>query len=126
MILINVPDPDVTIYKSDNLGPAKDTPASRLYGFIDYKDIPRKVAGIYMFFDKDGQLLYVGQAVSLRSRVREHFYSSKSAIKDHRGEVFKISVFYVKDALDRELYETYIINKYKAKYNVGKVFGYKS
>jgi len=122
MILINVPDPDVTIYKSDILGSAGETFVSSLYGFTDYRDIPRNVSGIYMFFNKDDELLYVGKAVSLRSRVREHFYSPNSAIKDHREEVFRISVCFVGDALDRELYETYIINKYKAKYNIDKVF----
>ncbi|PTY83318.1 nucleotide excision repair endonuclease, partial [Heyndrickxia sporothermodurans] len=45
-----------------------------------------------------------------------------SAIKKHRDEVQKIAVIYVEDPMEREIYETDIINKEQAKYNIDKVF----
>lgn len=42
-------------------------------------------------------------------------------MKPHRDEVTKIEVCLVEDPVDREIYETYIVNKLKAKYNVEKV-----
>ena len=42
--------------------------------------------------------------------------------KTHRNEVYKIAVSIVEDPMEREIYETYIINKQHAKYNIDKVF----
>jgi hypothetical protein len=39
----------------------------------------------------------------------------------NRDEVTKIDVCIVEDPVHREIYETYIINELKAKYNVDKV-----
>ncbi|NRG48327.1 nucleotide excision repair endonuclease, partial [Bacillus sp. CRN 9] len=36
--------------------------------------------------------------------------------------VHKIAAIFVDDAMEREIYETYIINTLEAKYNVDKVF----
>jgi len=122
MITIEIPVPNVEITKQSILGAKNKTPMSSIYGFIEYEKIPRGIAGIYMFFNINDELLYCGQTISLRSRVREHFYSDNSPIRNHRDEVYKISVIYVPGALDRELYETYIINIGKSKYNIDKVF----
>lgn len=43
-------------------------------------------------------------------------------LKNHRDEVYRIDACIVEDPTEREIYETYIINEYKAKYNVDKVF----
>jgi len=67
-------------------------------------------------------LLYIGQAEWLRQRKIRHFYDNISAIRHHREGVYKISIFYVEDRCEREIYGTYIINKYLAKYNIDKVF----
>jgi excinuclease UvrABC nuclease subunit len=42
-------------------------------------------------------------------------------MKQYRDEVATIEVYIVEDPVEREIYETYIINKYRAKYNVDKV-----
>ncbi|MED2711413.1 hypothetical protein, partial [Bacillus toyonensis] len=46
----------------------------------------------------------------------------RQSIKNHRDVVYRIDVCIVEDPTEREIYETYIINEYKAKYNVDKVF----
>ena len=121
MIEIKMPSFDVVITKQKVLG-NPGTAMSEFYGFTEYKKIPRGVPGIYLFFNEDNELLYCGQTNSLRSRIREHFYSESSAIKEHRQEVHKIAVSFVKDPYEREIFETFIIHELKSKYNIGKVF----
>ena len=40
----------------------------------------------------------------------------------HRDEVYRIDISYVEEPMDREIYETYIINTLQSKYNIDKVF----
>lgn len=115
VILIKVPTPEVTIYK-------QEAPTlSHIYGFTDFILIPRDKAGIFMFYNDKDELLFVGKARKLRPRIKKHFEDTVSDIKDHRNEVTKIEVCLVENAVHREIYETYIINEHKAKYNVDKV-----
>jgi excinuclease UvrABC nuclease subunit len=122
LIKIEIPTPDVIIIKQPNLGKYNEPNISSVYGFVEYKLIPNNVAGIYMFFDENDELLYCGKADNLRQRIIRHFQDSVSSIRYHRDEVYKIAVFYVEDPLEREIYETYIINKLQAKYNIDKIF----
>jgi excinuclease UvrABC nuclease subunit len=115
VINITIPTPEITITK-------QDAPVlSNIYGFTDFHLIPRDKSGIFMFYNDNGELLFVGKARKLRPRIKKHFEDTVSVIKLHRDEVTKIDVCIVEDAVDREIYETYIVNKLKAKYNVEKV-----
>lgn len=116
MIQITIPTPDVTIAKQEN------PQTSNIYGFTDFHLIPRDKGGIFMFYNEKGELLFVGKARKLRPRIKKHFEDTVSVIKDHRHEVTKIEVCINESPIDREIYETYIINQYKAKYNEDKVF----
>ncbi|MCR8645657.1 nucleotide excision repair endonuclease [Paenibacillus sp. N1-5-1-14] len=116
MINITIPTPDVTIMKEEN------PQLSHIYGFQDFHLISREVGGIFMFYNDEDELLFVGKARKLRQRIKKHFEDTVSPIKAHREEVAKIEVCHVEDAVHREIYETYIINELKAKYNVEKVF----
>jgi len=115
MILITIPTPDVTIYKQ------VDPQLSHIYGFTDFILISRDRGGIFMFYNDKDELLFVGKARKLRPRIKKHFEDTVSVMKQHRDEVTKIEVCLVDDPVHREIYETYIINEYKAKYNVDKV-----
>ncbi|MNO94434.1 excinuclease ABC subunit C [compost metagenome] len=115
MISITIPTPDVTIMKQEN------PVLSHIYGFTDFHLITREKGGIFMFYNDKDELLFVGKARKLRPRIKKHFEDSVSVIKEHRDEVAKIEVCIVDDAVDREIYETYIVNKLRAKYNVEKV-----
>lgn len=75
-----------------------------------------------MFFNINDELLFVGKARKLRQRVKKHLEDNVSPIKNHRDEVYRIDVCIVEDAMEREIYETYIINELEAKYNVEKVY----
>jgi len=116
LINITIPDPSVTVTKRDS------EEASSTYGFPDFHLIPRDKGGIFMFYNKDQELLFVGKARKLRPRIKKHFEDSVSPVKNHRAEITKIVVCDVEDPVHREIYETYIINEQKAKYNVDKVF----
>ncbi|MFC7678807.1 nucleotide excision repair endonuclease [Paenibacillus sp. GCM10028914] len=116
MINITIPTPDVTIIKQDA------PELSNIYGFTDFHLITREKGGIFMFYNKNDELLFVGKARKLRPRIKKHFEDTVSVMKDHRNEVTKIEVCVVEDPVHREIYETYIINEHKAKYNVDKVF----
>lgn len=84
------------------------------------QELPLKI-GVYLMKDKKGEVLYVGKAKNLRSRVRQYFISSG----DERAMVPILSalvhsietivVFTEKEAL---LLERELIRKYKPKYNV--------
>ncbi len=115
LINITIPATDVSIDKQIN------PELSNIYGFTDFHLISREKGGIFMFYNAKDELLFVGKARKLRPRIKKHFEDTVSPMKDHRNEVTKIDVCIVEDAVDREIYETYIINKLKAKYNVDKV-----
>jgi hypothetical protein len=115
VILITLPKPDVTITKQTA------PELSNIYGFTDFHLITREKGGIFMFYNDKDELLFVGKARKLRQRIKKHFEDTVSPMKNHRDEVVKIEACIVENAVDREIYETYIINKNRAKYNVDKV-----
>lgn len=116
MINITIPEPSVTITKQ------KNPELSNIYGFTDFHLIPRDKGGIFMFYNHNKELLFVGKARKLRPRIKKHFEDTVSPIKMHRDEVTKIQVCVIDDPVHREIYETYIINELKSKYNIDKVF----
>ncbi|MDP4172015.1 MAG: nucleotide excision repair endonuclease [Bacillota bacterium] len=122
MIKIDIPTPDIVITKKKQVGEPVESVISSVYGFTDYHRIPRDKGGIIMFFNANDDLMFVGKARKLRPRVKRHFEDTVSPIKSHRDEVNKIAVINVEDPMEREIYETYIINSLKAKYNIEKVF----
>jgi excinuclease UvrABC nuclease subunit len=115
VINITIPTPDVTITKQEN------PELSHIYGFTDFHLIPRDMGGIFMFYNDNDELLFVGKARKLRPRIKKHFEDTVSVIKMNRDEVTKIDVCLIGDPVHREIYETYIVNELKAKYNVDKV-----
>jgi excinuclease UvrABC nuclease subunit len=122
MIKIEIPNPDIVITKKNQVGEKVEAPLSSVYGFTDYNKIPRDKGGIILFFNADDDLMYVGKARKLRPRVKRHFEDTVSPVKMVRDEVYRIAVLIVEDPMEREIYETYIINTLQAKYNIDKVF----
>jgi excinuclease UvrABC nuclease subunit len=122
VINIEIPSPDIVITKQKKLGEPVESELSSVYGFTDYHRIPRDKGGLILFFDANDELLYVGKARKLRPRIKKHFEDNVSPIKMHRNEVYKIAVCVVEDPMEREIYETFIVNKLQAKYNIDKVF----
>ncbi|MGK7378765.1 nucleotide excision repair endonuclease [Planococcus sp. 1R117A] len=122
MINIQPPKADITITQRKQEVTGDEAIIKPLYGFIDLHEIPRDKGGIIQFFNHSGELLFVGKARKLRQRVKKHFEDSVSPLKNHRDEVHRITVSIVEDPMERDIYETYLINTHKAKYNIDKVF----
>ncbi|WP_226526916.1 nucleotide excision repair endonuclease [Metabacillus niabensis] len=122
MINIEIPKSDVSIIKRKQ-PEQENTPVIKpIQGFIDLHEIPRDKGGVILFYNRQDELLFVGKARKLRQRVKKHLEDTVSPLKNHRDEVFRIDVSIVEDPMEREIYETYIINTLQAKYNVDKVF----
>ena len=122
MIKIEIPQPDLTITERKQDLKENEPEIKPIYGFIDFHLIPRDKGGIFLFYNINDELLFVGKARKLRQRIKKHFEDNVSPIKMHRDEVYRIDISYVEEPMDREIYETYIINTLQSKYNIDKVF----
>jgi excinuclease ABC subunit C len=77
--------------------------------------------GIYQYFDKDGILLYVGKAKSLKKRVSSYFNkdkyeSGKTAVMVRK--IADIKTIVVDTEMDALLLENNLIKKHQPRYNV--------
>ena len=122
MIKIEIPQPDLTITERKQELKENEPEIKPIYGFIDFHLIPRDKGGIFLFYNINDELLFVGKARKLRQRIKKHFEDTVSPIKMYRDEVYRIDICYVEEPMDREIYETYIINTLQSKYNIDKVF----
>ncbi|PFA67118.1 nucleotide excision repair endonuclease [Bacillus sp. AFS015802] len=122
MINIQIPQADISITERKQSRDSEEPKIKSIEGFIDLHEIPRDKGGIILFYNINDELLFVGKARKLRQRVKKHLEDNVSPLRNHRDEVYRIDVAIVDDAMDRDIYETYIINTLQAKYNVDKVF----
>ena len=77
--------------------------------------------GIYQFYDKDGMLLYVGKAKSLKKRVSSYFQkdihiNGKTTVMVRK--IADIKTLVVDTEMDALLLENSLIKKHQPKYNV--------
>ncbi|MCR5035008.1 MAG: excinuclease ABC subunit UvrC [Clostridia bacterium] len=77
--------------------------------------------GVYIHKDSLGNAIYVGKAVSLRSRVRQYFQSSRNMDPKVRSMVSQISEFEyitVDSEMEALILECNLIKKHRPKYNI--------
>ena len=77
--------------------------------------------GVYIHKDSLGNVIYVGKAVSLRSRVRQYFQSSRNMDPKVRSMVSQISEFEsitVDSEMEALILECNLIKKHRPKYNI--------
>ena len=84
------------------------------------KTLPKK-PGVYQYYDKTGQIIYVGKAKNLKNRVASYFngmdkHSGKLKVLVKRIESFEFIV--VETELDALLLENNLIKKYRPRYNI--------
>src|SRR5262245_1312759 len=77
--------------------------------------------GVYQFFDKDGKLIYIGKAKSLKKRVNSYFLnkeydSGKTQVMVKN--IADIQTIKVETEMDALLLENNLIKKHQPKYNV--------
>jgi len=77
--------------------------------------------GVYQFYNKSKELLYVGKAKNLRKRVSSYFTNTESQSKKVKVLVYKISeieYIVVNTEADALLLENNLIKKFKPRYNI--------
>ncbi|MEK9756126.1 MAG: excinuclease ABC subunit UvrC [Bacteroidota bacterium] len=86
---------------------------------IKAKSLPNE-PGVYQFFDKDDEIIYIGKAKDLKKRVLSYFTKKHDSnkLKLLVRSINKIERIVVETEMDALLLENNLIKKYKPKYNV--------
>jgi len=83
-------------------------------------NIPKK-PGVYLYFDENKTVIYVGKAINLRNRVRSYFQSSRN--HDEKTitlvqKIVDIEWIVVGSEVEALITEANLIKKYRPKYNI--------
>jgi len=83
------------------------------------KRIPEN-PGVYQYFDKDGQIIYVGKAKNLHRRVNSYFNKEHPSSKTRQlvAHIADIRYVVVDSEQDAFLLENNLIKQYQPKYNI--------
>ena len=83
------------------------------------KRIPES-PGVYQYFDKDGQIIYVGKAKNLHRRVNSYFTKDHPSSKTRQlvAHIADIHYVVVDSEQDAFLLENNLIKQYQPKYNI--------
>lgn len=79
--------------------------------------IPKDKGGVYCFYSEDQELLYIGKSLHLKHRISLHL-SGKTNAKDFQDEFYYVETYYIKDKMEMDILEIYMINTLKPRYNV--------
>ena len=76
--------------------------------------------GVYQYFDKDGQIIYVGKAKNLRRRVNSYFNKEHPSSKTRQlvAHIADIRYVVVDNEQDAFLLENNLIKQYQPRYNI--------
>jgi excinuclease ABC subunit C len=91
---------------------------------FDYREELKKIPhrpGVYQYFDKHDELIYIGKAKDLRNRVGSYFVNETQLNGKTRvlvRKINRISFTIVDTEIDAWLLENSLIKKHKPKYNV--------
>ncbi len=79
--------------------------------------LPRQ-PGVYMFFDRNGELIYVGKADNLRTRVRSYFYGDeRRRITDLLRQLHRVEYRVCAHSLESEITELRLIHAHRPRFN---------
>lgn len=85
---------------------------------IQLQSLP-KSPGVYKFFDKEGRILYIGKATSLKNRVSSYFARPlDDRLQSMVGQVEKIEYEKTDSVLEALILEANLIKKFQPKYNI--------
>jgi excinuclease ABC subunit C len=78
--------------------------------------------GCYLYYDKKGEVIYVGKAVSLRNRVRSYFNPNTWVVYPKTGrlvkEIARIEFVVRANELEALIQEAELIKQYKPRFNI--------
>ena len=84
------------------------------------KSLPAK-PGVYLFRDADGEVLYVGKAKTLRSRVRSYFQKTtdgRAQIRSLPGRVADVEVIVTGSEVEALHLEQNLVKRHRPPFNV--------
>ena len=84
------------------------------------KNMP-KLPGCYQYFDKSGELIYIGKAKNLYNRVNSYFMGDKTnnaKLSVMVPQIEKIECIVVNSEIEALILENELIKKHKPKYNI--------
>ena len=89
---------------------------------INLKDLP-KDPGVYLFKNKENQIIYIGKAKNLKNRVKSYFQAASRRIHSAKTAVLvknitDIETIIVNNEVEALLLENKLIKKHKPKYNI--------
>lgn len=67
-------------------------------------------SGVYVIYEKDDQVLYVGESQDITNRLQEHREKKEAATSDYLDHFYRIEIFKA-DHFDRLINEIYLINE---------------
>ncbi|OGI09708.1 MAG: excinuclease ABC subunit C [Candidatus Melainabacteria bacterium RIFCSPLOWO2_02_FULL_35_15] len=85
------------------------------------KDIPSS-SGIYMMLDKKGDVIYIGKALNLKSRIRSYFnitsWRDRPKLNFMMPKVCEVKTVITRSEQEALILEANLVNKHQPKYNV--------
>jgi len=90
----------------------------------NYMKAPKE-GGLYFLYSSDFKFLYIGKTTGLKRRLSE-YYNNGSHLYDVIHNVALVQYVLIEDPVERDMLETYYINKYKPPWNRSKTFTYDS
>ncbi len=88
------------------------------YGKIRLADHLPRSAGVYLFRNRDGRVLYVGKSKDLRSRVKSYFYGdSRKKVEDLLAETASVDGIACGSEIESLVLEARLIRRHEPKYN---------
>ena len=80
-----------------------------------------KLPGCYQYFDKNGEIIYIGKAKNLYNRVNSYFIGDKKdspKLQVMVPQIVKVECIVVNTEVEALILESELIKKYKPKYNI--------
>lgn len=86
---------------------------------INVKLIPT-LPGVYKYYNKKNELIYIGKAKNLRNRIASYFINTFKGVKTEKlvSEIQYIEYIEVSNEFEAFLLESELIKKYQPKYNI--------
>lgn len=84
---------------------------------LKIKKIPVE-PGVYLFKDKQENILYIGKAKNIRKRVNSHFLKNSGVFLDFTDKVNDLDYIETDSEQDALILEAQMINKYQPKFNI--------
>ena len=76
--------------------------------------------GCYLYYDKEGQIIYVGKAKNLKRRVYSYFHKQHESVKTNVlvSQIEKLEYIITDSEVEALILESHLIKKHKPKYNI--------